>query len=274
MVPRSEGENFFEALRGLGLDIIELNLCTEGKAPELGEGFSIHDAHALKARLDAKNVKVTALILGTDFSGPDAEEHVQWAIDSIRAAKVLGAPAVRIDTATQAQIPVEEVRANFVRCITRVLDETADTGVSLGIENHGHISNNPEYLDAIFAEVRNDRLGLTYDTGNFYWYGLPLSELYQVLEHFAPRARHTHMKSINYPKELRETRRETGLRYGELCCALDEGNIDFKRVVGFLKDAGYQGTLCIENESLPRYSVEEQKDIIRRDAALLRAVQA
>ena len=34
------------------------------------------------------------------------------------------------------------------------------------------------------------------DTGNFYWRGYPLSEVYGILEVLAPFAKHTHLKGI------------------------------------------------------------------------------
>jgi sugar phosphate isomerase/epimerase len=164
-----------------------------------------------------------------------------------------------------------------VRCIRQVLAATEDTDVDLGIENHGHISNDPAFLDGIFNDVPNARLGLTLDTGNFYWYGAPLDELYQTLKHFAPRARHTHLKSIAYPPETRDVRREKGWRYAELCCPIDEGDLDYRRIVQILRDAGYDSkparTLCVENEALPRFPLEERADILRRDIAALRNAQ-
>jgi sugar phosphate isomerase/epimerase len=279
MVPRAAGQDFFTALHALDIDAIEIAIDPDGTLPQIVDAdgtplYTLDDGEALKARLAAENVRAVALLLGTDFSGPNAEEHVAWAIKSVRFAAQLGASAVRIDTATSADLPVETVRQNFVNAIRRVLEATADTGIVLGIENHGHISNDPAYLDSIFADVPDQRLGMTLDTGNFYWFGYPLEELYSILTHFAPRARHTHVKNINYPADLVNTRREIGWEYGTYCGPLDEGNISMKRVAEILTQAGYSNTLCIENESLGRYPEEERPEIIRRDAAELRNAQA
>jgi sugar phosphate isomerase/epimerase len=116
---------------------------------------------------------------------------------------------------------------------------------------------------------------MTLDTGNFYWYGWPLSQLYRTLEHFAPRAKHTHIKNINYPAEMVEKRREIGYEYGKYCSPLDEGNIDIARVVRLLVAAGYTGDLCIENEALGKYPQAERIGVLQRDAdTLARAVTA
>ena len=282
MVPVAAGQSFFEALHALGISDIEIQINPDGTAPLLVEAdgsvpFSINDDESinqLRSRLDTEGVKAAALLLGTDYSGPDAAAHIQWSIKAVRAAEALGAPVVRIDTATSASISMEEARDNFVRAILQVLAETSDVAVDLGIENHGTVSNNPEFLDGVFEQVPDRRLGMTLDTGNFYWYGFPLSELYSVLEHFAPRARHTHVKNINYPADIVETTREKGYEYGQYCCPLDEGNISMARVVEILQAAGYNRTLCIENEALGKYPESERAEIVRRDAAILRAVQS
>ncbi len=277
MVPLKAGEDFFTVLHDLKIDAIELDVLFDRSLPALIENgaasYSIADAESLqklKKRLADENVTVSALLLATDFSGEQADDHVQWAIDATKAAKELGAPAVRIDTATRAELTVPEIRDNFVRRIQKVLDATNDTNVGLGIENHGHISNDPQFLDEVFAAVPDKRLGMTLDTGNFYWYGWSLEELYGILEHFAPRARHTHIKNINYPAEMANQKREVGYEYGKYCSPLDEGNIDIKRVVGILRDAGYDDDLCIENEALSKYPEDERPEIIRRDAQALR----
>ena len=276
------GKSCFETLRAVGLSSFEAMIRPDGTLGYLqtedgDTPFSIADEaslQTLKSRLKKEEVKIAALLLGTDFSGPEAEMHTAWTINAVRAAQFLGVPVVRIDTATRAAgLSTDIVRDHFVRCILSVLEETDDSGVDLGIENHGTISNDPAYLDEIFARVPDRRLGMTLDTGNFYWYGFPLSELYRVLEHFAPRARHTHVKNINYPAEIVETQREKGYEYGKYCCPLDEGNISMQRVAHILQDAGYTRTLCIENEALGKYPIGERVGILRRDADCLRAAQ-
>ena len=116
---------------------------------------------------------------------------------------------------------------------------------------------------------------MTLDTGNFYWYGHPLSDLYKLLERFAPTARHTHVKNINYPKALAETKRAVGYEYGKYCSPLDEGNIEMKRVVEIFKKAGYTRSLCIEDESLYNVETAEAKmAVLKRDADSLRSALA
>lgn len=280
MVEVQSGESFCDALRATGANRVELVVDAEYRLPHLtlgdaGVPFLVDNAENcahLKAWLDGEGVGVAALLLMTDFSSTEAAQQVTWAARVTHAAQELGVPTVRIDTATRnAALSVLEIRDNFVGRVSEVLRQTADTGVDLGIENHGHISNNPQFLEAVFAAVGDSRLGMTLDTGNFYWYGYPLHELYAILERFAPRAKHTHIKNINYPPELVETQRAVGYEYGRYSCPLDEGNIDISRVVQILRAAGYNRDLCVEDESLPKYGVGERPAILRRDVETLRA---
>lgn len=281
MVPVMPGKTIFHSLRELGIDSIEILVRPDHVTPHIPStsgqaACSIADAEhvrELKLRLGSERVSACALLLGTDFSSEDdADAHVEWAINAVRAAKELGAPAVRIDTATRnANITPQQSRELFIRRIGKVLDATKDSGVDLGIENHGHISNDPAYLDGVFAAVGDERLGMTLDTGNFYWYGHPLSDLYKLLERFAPKARHTHIKNINYPKNMAETKRAVGYEYGKYCSPLDEGNIEMKRVVEIFKKAGYRRGLCIEDESLDKVKTDAGKmSVLQRDAQALR----
>jgi hypothetical protein len=74
-------------------------------------------------------------------------------------------------------------------------------------------------------------------------------------------------RSIKYPADQREVERPMGWKYGEFACPIDQGDIDFHRVVRILRDAGYTNDLNIENESLGRLAEGE------RAAALAREVQ-
>jgi len=119
--------------------------------------------------------------------------------------------------------------------------------------------------------VGSDRFGVTIDTANFYWFGYPLSRLYEIYTEFAPHACHTHCKSIRYPADQREKQRPTGFEYGKYCCPVYEGDIDFRRVAAILYKAGYTGDLCVEDESLRHFPESQRCEVLRKEIAHLRA---
>jgi sugar phosphate isomerase/epimerase len=276
-----DGRPFFDALRELGVGAIELQIDPDFTTPHVrqadGSPFSVRsapDVAILRRTLNSEGVRISALLLMTDFSSDNADEQIRWASAAVKAARDLNVPAVRLDPLTRTkELRADQVRENFVRGVKQVLGQTADTGVDLGIENHGPFGNDPAFLDAVFSSADDSRLGMTLDTGNFYWWGVPLDELYSLIERYASRTKHTHIKNINYPTPLANTRRPIGLEYGKYCCPLDEGNIDLSRVVRTLRAAGYQRDFCIENESLNKYAADQRLEILRRDVtAITRAL--
>lgn len=278
MLPDLDAPEFFRRLREIGVSSIEIDVRADGTTPWLrddGAAHSVSDGAAvgrLKRRLEAEGVGVCALLVSTDFASPRSESHVDNAVRTVRAARELGAPAVRIDPLAQDKsVTFGDARDAFVRGTERVLRRTEDAGVDLGMENHGPFANDPRFLDAVLAALPDPRLGLTLDTGNFYWFGFPLEEVYALVEKYAPVAKHTHLKSINYPAEVAGRRREVGHGYGQYCCALDEGNLDLRRVVAILRGAGYRRDLCIEDESLSKHPPERRADVLRREVEALRA---
>ncbi|MBI4553492.1 MAG: sugar phosphate isomerase/epimerase [Candidatus Latescibacteria bacterium] len=262
-----------EGLHDLGLSAVELDVnrqCAVNALTLPGATFSLTSETSrkhLKTHLEENSVRVSAFLLANNFNADDLDREVDWCAQAINAAGDLGIQAVRIDSAMRGEreLSLHTRIERFIGGITRVLDATGSSGVALGIENHGSCSNDRRFLDAVLDGVNSSRLGLTMDTGNFYWYGYPLDEVYEILEHFAPKAKHTHVKNINFPEADRARQRDPGWKYGEYVCPIPDGDIDVGRVVGFLKAAGYDGDLCIEDESLGRFSEPERRQVLRRD---------
>lgn len=277
----SNGRPFFDVLAQLNIDAIELQLDADLTTPHVrqpdGSPFvasSDAGVEALKRALASRRIRVSAILLATDFSSENAAEHVTWTIQAVRIAQQLGAPAVRVDPLSRnKELSASEVRDRFIAGISQVLRQTDGLPVDLGIENHGPFGNDPAFLDHIFNAVNHPRFGLTLDTGNFYWWGVPLEELYRLFEKYAPLTKHTHIKNINYPPDLANLQRPAGIDYAKYCCALDEGNIDLRRIIGILRRAGFRRDYCIENESLTKVREASRLDILRRDVRALQSTQ-
>ena len=266
-------------LDAMGIDAVELNYNRDKTVASLDSATGARESLADKAateqfayRCAGLKIKPSALLLSNNFGADDLQGELDWVVSAVKAAGQLGIKAIRIDAylSTQDQWPLEKRAKHFADCMSRILDATAKLDVAMGIENHGHKGNEQEFLDAVLDAVHSPRVGLTLDTGNFYWYGYPLAKVHEIIKHFAPRVKHTHIKNIHYPADKREIQREIGWGYGEYCSPLREGDIDFHLVFKALKDAGYKGDLCIENESLGRYDKDKRKAILIDDAAYVK----
>jgi sugar phosphate isomerase/epimerase len=270
-----------EGLRDLSIPGVELFVLRDNTVPAIApeqdrtrlDLTNPADLEELQRQAAANLVTTAALCMGNNFNADDKTQEIDWAVRTVRAAAALGVPAVRIDAIMSGEkhLPLEERQRLVAQSVRSILDQTSDTGVDLGIENHGFQGNDPEFLTGLLLDVDSSRLGLTLDSGNFYWRGWPLSRVYEIFEQFAPVVKHTHIKNIAYPPEIREIQREIGYEYGKYVCPIHEGDIDHTRYFAALRKAGYDRDLCLEDESLGKFTPEQRKANLRAAADFFRA---
>ena len=271
-----------EGLDALGFDAVELEFGRDNSVfaiqPTAGKDrFALDtaaDIESFRKHLELTGKSVSALLMSNNFGSADFEGEVNWTIKAVQAASALGIPAVRLDAIMHGEEdqPLERNVQVFAEAMMRVLDVTPNVKVDMGIENHGYQGNMPEFLDSLLEKVGSPRLGLTIDTGNFYWRGHPLSRVYDIIEHFAPHCKHTHAKNIKYPPDQRELERDMGWEYGKYVSTLYDGDIDHRRVVQILKAAGYNRDLCLEDESLGKWTGDERRAVLTKDADFFRDI--
>jgi sugar phosphate isomerase/epimerase len=280
MVAIDEFTSPVEGMRHLQVDAVEIALANDLKVPAIDSNKPIslasdEDARAYKKHLDGLGIRGTAFLTACDFSMGDFQSNVRWVTRAIELAHILGMPAVRIDSAMRRERELDfGARVGlFARGLSAVLERTAGSKVALGIENHGYQGNNLAFQLNVYKAVASDRLGSTMDTGNFYWRGYPLSEVYGILTILAPYAKHTHLKNIKYPPDKREIMREAGWEYERYVAPLYEGDIDHGKVLRILADAGYQGDICLEDESLGHYAHgQERVSVLEKDVAHIKSL--
>lgn len=268
-----------EGLSYFGLDAVELAVERDGSLfsltndPPTLSVFSDADIARLQRQATQNGIRISALLLPSNFNAADIASELDWVVRTVEAAAQLGAPAVRIDAIMhgERELPLAERQTIFARGVRDVLERTAALSVDLGIENHGIQGNDPAFLEGLLAAVGSPRLGMTLDTGNFYWAGHPREQVYAILARLAPTAKHTHIKNIAYPENLRDIAREPGFEYGRYVSPIPEGDIDHSRVVRLLHEAGYARDLCIEDESLGRFDRPAQRRNLEAAAAHLNA---
>jgi sugar phosphate isomerase/epimerase len=266
----------WSALAKLGAQGVEVSVAEDLSMPGLfhpTKKYTAATAEGIEqvvADMKAANRPITALCMANRFDARP-EFELEWATKTAKAAKALGAKAIRIDVWPQ-KIPAEKFLAFATETMKKLIEATESTGVAFGIENHGGTTNDPKFLTPLFEGVGSPRLGLTLDTGNFYWFGHPLSKVHEFFEAFASRVFHTHCKSIRFPESEREKKRPMGWKYAQYTCPVDEGDIDFRRLVAILKKAGYANDLCVEDESLGKYPASKQSEIVARELRFLKCL--
>jgi sugar phosphate isomerase/epimerase len=267
-----------EGLKDLDVGAVEVAIDIDGRVRSLATADQLdlttkEGIDAVRRELETSGARICAFLCSQDFNAADRAPHVEWVIQAVRAADELDVPALRIDSAMsgQAELPLEERVRIFADAVTEVLQATAGSQVALGIENHGRQGNDPAWMRGVIERVGSPRLGLTLDVGNWYWFGHPLSKVYQIYREFGPLVKATHVKNIGYPAELRETQREIGYEYGKYCCPLEEGDLEMARLAQILRECGYDGPLTIEDESLGKFPEGERRSVLKRDVDHLKA---
>jgi len=266
----------WSAMKWLGVTGVEIEVNPELACPVLyhpEKKFSLataSDIQILKDDLSGNGLSITAFLMHNRFD-ERLEEELEWTGKLVNAAQKLDTKVIRIDVVPR-RTQREEFLPFAVKACRQLCDIVEGTSIRYGIENHGGITNDPDFLQRLFDGVGSPNLGLTLDAANFYWYGHPLDELYKILERFAPKAFHTHCKSIRFPENRRNTQRPMGWEYNRYSAPVYEGDIDFSKVAEILRKVNYQGDLCLENESLGKYPENQHAEILQKEIALLRKI--
>lgn len=147
------------------------------------------------------------------------ENHYKW----VEAAKFLGCHAIRVNAAGEGT--PDEVKAAAIDGLSRLSEFGAQHNINVIVENHGGISSHGDWLSAVLAGVGKDNCGSLPDFGNFYEY-----DRYQGVTDLMPFAKGVSAKANVFDANG------------------DEPNIDYRRMLQIVKDAGYTGYIGIEYE--------------------------
>lgn len=270
------GRDSWDSLKQLGAEGVEVSVGLDLGCPNLASSSGTYSLAspaaiaALKKDAAAAGCRITAFMLANRLE-ERLEQEVKWTRAVVEAAMELGVPAIRIDV-WPVKMSVDKFLPFAIDACRKLCETAAGTSVRFGIENHGRVTNDPDFLDKLFQGVGSPQLGITLDCANLYWFGHPLRDLYGIYERFAPRVVHTHCKNINYPEDKRNTKRPIGWEYDKYSCPIYSGDIDFKRLVAILRKANYRGDLCLEDESLGRFPEAERAGIVRRELSMLKSL--
>jgi sugar phosphate isomerase/epimerase len=278
-------------LRGMGcadvwsamdaLDITRIEVAVSGdlSCPGLFENGttpyrigSPEDCERLRQKLAEKKKSISAFCAGVGLEKGKSDEANLERIDRIAAAAaLLGRPVIMIPVGARGFSDEELVEraVAFVKGLAQIAERH---NVQLTLENLGHYWNRREVLEPVLKSVPTNRVGLALDITNMYWFGHPLSHLYELAETFAPYVRYVHVKSIQYPEDKREVRRTEGWEYGKYTAPVRQGDIDFHRIITLLGKAGCRGDLTLEDDSLGKFDADGRKKVMRDNVQFLRDI--
>jgi L-ribulose-5-phosphate 3-epimerase len=199
----------------------------------------------VKYAAEAKDCLIVGLMTGADFCTADEKkraEGVKAKKRQMRAAKYLGTGTLRIALANPPQGELEDV------CIERVITAlkeliplAKELNVKIAVENHGGFTNRADNILKIIKGTDLEWVGACLDFKNW-----PRGKIIEESKKLAPYAYHTHAKAHQFNWD------------GE------EVGVDYKTILGFLKEANYKGALSIEWEGKgdPFEGVKKTRDLI------------
>ncbi|MBP7935636.1 MAG: peptidylprolyl isomerase [Phycisphaerae bacterium] len=201
----------------------------------------------------------------------DDTASIAWVEKAAKAAGEMKVPVIMMPLGA-GDLDEQAFTKRAIDFVKAVAPLAKANKVQLAVENLGPCLNKREVLKPIMEAVPNDQVGLAHDACNMYWYGHPLSTIYDLARTFAPHVRYAHAKSIKYPEDRREKQRDKGWEYGRYTETIRAGDLDFDKILGYYFDAGFKGDVVIEDDSLGRLDAAGKKKAIKDDAAVLREI--
>ncbi len=280
-----EMDSTWEAANAIGVEAMEIAVDHRLNCSRLYEGdetpYSIASkAEAKKLAAAAKKHGLrTPVICSSTRIAPegDNEEVVARAKQLIDIAPVIGCRLVYFPIGMRkSENPLtDEI---FIDQSVKFLKEVGaygeEKGVTVTIENLQRYWNRQEILQPVFHRVPKDHLGLTLDPTNLYWYGFPREKIYEIVDTVAPRVRYFHAKNVDYPEDIQDKQREPGYEYIKYSVSVREGDLDFKKILKRVHEAGYVGYVGIEDDSLSHHDPKGRVAVLRDDVKYLRSIIA
>lgn len=184
------------------------------------------------------------------------ENHFKW----VDAAAAMGCHAIRVNLAGSGVR--DEWIANSVDGLTQLSTYASDKNINILVENHGGLSSNAKLLAEVMEQVNMENCGTLPDFGNFCIRkedpedgSSPCAEkydIYQGVEELMPYAKAVSAKSHVFDAEGRET------------------GIDYTRMLGIVKNAGYTGYIGVEYEGS---DLTEEEGLLATKELLLKAAK-
>lgn len=219
--------------------------------------------HQLRQLAFRNGMSIPMLSIHQDFVSPDAAErdrmieHTKHCID---LAVEMGIPCVRLNSGRWKTIKTfddlmkvkgdepplpgykkDDAIGWCVQSIEKCLPHAEKSGVILALENHWGLTTDIDTLLSIWKQVNSPWLGINLDTGNY------PGDAYAGIEKLAPYASIVQAKTYYGGGEW---------------YTLD---LDYKRIAGILKKAGYHGWVSLEMEGKesPQTAVPKSYQVLK-----------
>lgn len=248
-------EEFLDRANQLGVDGVSIESCFVDQKDDTGYLASVKD------RLDDYGLdRVWAWGHPDGLEGGKNRQEFQEMLRTFQHAEQIGAKVMRV-VGSSLKFRFEDHQEQLKRLVDmfrEAIPVAKDHNIKMAIENHIDFTS-AEILQLLEA-VDSPFLGLNFDTGNF---ARLLDDPVKAMEKLAPFTLATHIKDLKINKEA-----AVDDWYFLSTVPVGDGFIDNLALARMLHDAGYQGFLAMELDTLhPDYHEDE-------DAAVASSVKA
>jgi inosose dehydratase len=295
--PCSWGTLEFEGMKGEQIDfrrMLDELVETGYTGTELGDwGYMPTDVPTLTQELTRRGVVMLGAFVPVALK--DASAHEAGIKNAVKTARLLAAVArdpapfivladnngtVPERTLNAGRIPSNlslspaewKIFAEGANSVARAVLET--TGLRTVFHHHcaGYVET-PDEIAQFLKLTDPKTVGLVFDTGH-YVFGSGDCDVIAGLERFKDRIWYIHLKDCR--RDIAQKSRDQGwdyfqsLRHG-IFCELGKGCVDFPKVLQWLKSAGYQGYVLVEQDVLP--GMGAPRDSALRNREYLRSIE-
>ena len=180
------------------------------------------------------------------------ENHKKW----IEAAKTLGCLTVRVNLHGEGSS--DDRKKASVDTMGRLGEFASTMNINVVVENHGSYTSNAEWLADVMKQVNMDNVGTLPDFGNWCishpWGTIQegceeMYDIYKGLQLLLPFAKGVSAKTYDFDAN------------GE------QPKLDYKRLLGIVKDSGFKGYIGIEFEGTGQpeeQGVKKTMDLLKK----------
>lgn len=215
----------------IGFPAIEI-ACT---SPHFDMEIAQKKPEQIARQIQQAGLKVSALSLLNNFTNSDIlGKQIETAVTYIRLAPLFKTELVKLTPGPPCSTEsTEEHWECLLSAMDKLIPVAKESGVRLAIETHmKHLTDTLASSQRLMEITPPDIVGLTVDFLNLAFAGEKMNEVVHVLK---DRMYHTHIKN-GYIDNQGEWHFQ----------ALDEGLIDYRKLLNLLCEVGYNGYLSIE----------------------------
>jgi len=224
-------EHIGDEAKAMGYDGVELRGI---KGEHIGPGETPGELKRIRRIFDDRGLEIVCIMGYSRFTwaeGKQRKDEIAQVLTMLELAREVGCPILRVFA---GKMDGDDRRANIARvveCLGTLAPMAGKLGVRMALESHDDWCKG-ENLSAVLQGVENPALGICWDVANSYFVE-PLEKTFEAIK---DRLCHVHFKDAA-KQGAKEISRLPGA-----------GDVDLRRAMKILADAGYDGYLSFEWE--------------------------